>query len=142
VVRRSPDGHAALRPARRAARLGESAFADTTHGLYTHTKSRAEGFWNVNLADPAHLPAPETSGTPFFTYATAYAARTASVTAGQYRPIVASAWNSLVTTAVHPDGSLGYAQGVGDRPESSQPGDLRRPAASGRASSYITGPGW
>ncbi|WP_211265458.1 hypothetical protein [Actinacidiphila oryziradicis] len=115
MVQRSPDGHAALRPARRAARLGvlrgESAFADTMYGLYTHTKSRADGFWKVD-------------------------------TAGQYRPIVASAWNGLVTTAVHPDGSLGYAQGVGDRPESSQPGDLRRPAASGRASSYITGPGW
>ncbi|MCW2868931.1 hypothetical protein [Actinacidiphila oryziradicis] len=52
--------------ARRAARLGvlrgESAFADTLYGLYTHTKSRADGFWKVD-------------------------------TAGQYRPIVASAWN-------------------------------------------------
>jgi rhamnogalacturonyl hydrolase YesR len=82
---------------------------------------RADGFWNVNLADPAHLPGPETSGTAFFTYATAYAARTGLVTAGQYRPIVAGAWNGLVTTAVHPDGFLGYVQGVGDRPESSQP---------------------
>ncbi|MCZ4512927.1 glycoside hydrolase family 88 protein [Streptomyces sp. ActVer] len=31
------------------------------------------------------------------------------------------AWQGLVTTAVHPDGFLGYVQKVGDRPESSQP---------------------
>ncbi|XES01220.1 glycoside hydrolase family 88 protein [Streptomyces sp. S1D4-11] len=34
---------------------------------------------------------------------------------------MARAWNGLVTTAVHPDGFLGYVQNVGDRPESSQP---------------------
>ena len=36
---------------------------------------RSDGFWNVNLGDPQHLPGPETSGTAFFTYATAYAVR-------------------------------------------------------------------
>lgn len=34
---------------------------------------------------------------------------------------MARAWNGLVSTAVHPDGFLGYVQNVGDRPESSQP---------------------
>ncbi|OON78904.1 glycosyl hydrolase family 88 [Streptomyces tsukubensis] len=82
---------------------------------------RADGFWNVNLADPAHLPGPETSGTAFFAYATAYAVRARLVPAATYGPVAARAWNGMVATAVHADGFLGYVQGVGDRPESSQP---------------------
>ncbi|POX41447.1 glycosyl hydrolase family 88 [Streptomyces sp. Ru73] len=82
---------------------------------------RADGFWNVNLADPAHLPGPETSGTSFFLYATAYALRTRLVPRARYLPVAVRAWHGLTTTAVHPDGFLGHVQGVGDRPESSQP---------------------
>ncbi|MFD7014759.1 glycoside hydrolase family 88 protein [Streptomyces sp. NPDC059928] len=82
---------------------------------------RADGFWNVNLADPAHFPGPETSGTAFLTYGTAYAVRTGLVGHRAFLPVAARAWQGLVTTAVHPDGFLGYVQGVGDRPDSSQP---------------------
>ncbi|MFI1620747.1 glycoside hydrolase family 88 protein [Streptomyces lydicus] len=82
---------------------------------------RSDGFWNVNLADPAHLPGPETSGTAFFAFGTAYALRAGLVPRGTYRPVAARAWNAMVTTAVQPDGFLGYVQNVGDRPESSQP---------------------
>ncbi|MFF1815323.1 glycoside hydrolase family 88 protein [Streptomyces sp. NPDC058251] len=82
---------------------------------------RTDGFWNVNLADPAHLPGPETSGTSFFLYGTAYAVRARLVDRSAYLPVAARAWNGLVSTAVHPDGFLGYVQNVGDRPESSQP---------------------
>ncbi|WP_407548764.1 glycoside hydrolase family 88 protein [Streptomyces sp. Pv4-95] len=82
---------------------------------------RADGFWNVNLADPEHLPGPETSGTAFFTYGTAYALRAGLVPRETFRPVAARAWNGMVATAVHPDGFLGYVQNVGDRPESSQP---------------------
>ncbi|MFJ5262349.1 glycoside hydrolase family 88 protein [Streptomyces sp. NPDC088387] len=82
---------------------------------------RTDGFWNVNLADPAHLPGPETSGTSFFLYGTAYAVRTGLVDRAAHLPVLERAWQGLVTTAVHPDGFLGYVQRVGDRPESSQP---------------------
>lgn len=81
---------------------------------------RADGFWNVSLADDSHLPGPETSGTAFFTYATAYAVRAGLVPSG-YAPVAARAWQALARTALRPDGFLGYVQGVGDRPESSQP---------------------
>ncbi len=63
---------------------------------------RSDGFWNVNLADPNHLPGPETSGTAFFTYATAYAIKTGLVTAAGYQAVAARAWNGMVATAVHP----------------------------------------
>ncbi|MFI7387789.1 glycoside hydrolase family 88 protein [Streptomyces sp. NPDC049813] len=82
---------------------------------------RPDGFWNVNLADPTHLPGPETSGTSFLLYGTAYALRAGLVGRAALLPVAARAWRGLVTTAVHPDGFLGYVQKVGDRPESSQP---------------------
>lgn len=82
---------------------------------------RGDGFWNVNLGDPQHLPGPETSGTAFFTYVTAYSVKAGLVPASTYQPVAARAWNGMVATAVHPDGFLGFVQKVGDRPESSQP---------------------
>ncbi|MEI8407283.1 MULTISPECIES: glycoside hydrolase family 88 protein [unclassified Kribbella] len=82
---------------------------------------RTDGFWNVNLTDPQHLPGPETSGTAFFAYSAGYAVRTGLLPAATYLPVAAKAWNGMVATAVHPDGFLGYVQKVGDRPESSQP---------------------
>lgn len=82
---------------------------------------RSDGFWNVNLADPDHLPGPETSGTAFFAYGAAYALRAGLVPSAGFLPMAARAWNGMVATAVHPDGVLGYVQGTGDRPESSQP---------------------
>ncbi|MFE0106874.1 glycoside hydrolase family 88 protein [Streptomyces sp. NPDC059009] len=82
---------------------------------------RADGFWNVNLADASHLPGPETSGTSFFLYGTVYALRAGLVDRAAHEAVAARAWHGLVATAVHPDGFLGYVQKVGDRPESSQP---------------------
>ncbi|WP_206686267.1 glycoside hydrolase family 88 protein [Kribbella qitaiheensis] len=82
---------------------------------------RSDGFWTVNLGDPQHLPGPETSGTAFFTYATAYAIKAGLVAATSYQAVAARAWNGMVATAVHPGGFLGYVQKVGDGPESSQP---------------------
>jgi unsaturated rhamnogalacturonyl hydrolase len=82
---------------------------------------RSDGFWNVNLGDPDHLPGPETSGTSFFAYGMAYGVAAGLVNRSAYLPVAARAWNGMIATAVHPDGFLGYVQNVGDRPESSQP---------------------
>jgi unsaturated rhamnogalacturonyl hydrolase len=82
---------------------------------------RSDGFWNVDLADPRHLPGPETSGTAFFTYGLAYGIRAGLLDRATYLPVVARAWNGMVAKAVHADGFLGWVQGVGYEPESSQP---------------------
>ncbi|MBB5873779.1 rhamnogalacturonyl hydrolase YesR [Allocatelliglobosispora scoriae] len=82
---------------------------------------RADGFWNVNLADAAHRGGPETSGTAFFTYGLAYGIRTGLLPSATYLPVVAKAWNGMVATAVRPSGLLGWVQGVGANPDSSQP---------------------
>jgi unsaturated rhamnogalacturonyl hydrolase len=89
----------------------------------------ASGFWPVNLDDPAHsttvhpnwTDTPETSGTAFFTYAIAWGINNGYLDDATYRPVVAKAWNAMVSTAVHPNGKLGWVQGVGKEPESSQP---------------------
>ena len=81
---------------------------------------RTDGFWNVDLGDPRHLPGPETSGTAFLAYAAAHAVRSGLLPRRRLA-VAARAWNGMVRTALHRDGLLGYVQGVGDRPESSQP---------------------
>lgn len=82
---------------------------------------RTDGFWNVNLADPSHFGGPETSGTAFFVFGLAHGIRTGVIDRTTYLPVVARAWNGMVATAVRADGLLGYVQGVGYAPESSQP---------------------
>lgn len=82
---------------------------------------RSDGFWNANLADPAHRGGPETSGTAFFAYGIAYGIRTGLLPRSTYLPVVARAWNGMVQTAVRADGLLGWVQGVGSNPDSSQP---------------------
>ncbi len=82
---------------------------------------REDGFWNASLDDPNNFGGPETSGTSFFTYGFAWGINNGLLDSATYSPIVAHAWNGLVTKAVHEDGFLGYVQGVGTNPSSSQP---------------------
>ncbi|MBU1072277.1 glycoside hydrolase family 88 protein, partial [bacterium] len=82
---------------------------------------RADGFWNVSLADTTDFPGPETSGTAFFTFGLAWGIRSGLLDEQTYLPVAARAWQGLSTVAVHPDGFLGYVQDVGGEPASSQP---------------------
>jgi rhamnogalacturonyl hydrolase YesR len=77
---------------------------------------RADGFWNMNLGDPEHYPAPETSGTGFFTFGLAWGINNALLDSATYYPVVSKAWNGLSTIAVEPDGNVKYAQNVGESP--------------------------
>jgi unsaturated rhamnogalacturonyl hydrolase len=74
---------------------------------------RSDGFWNMSLYDPGHYPGPETSGTALFVYGMAWGIDNGLLNKTTYKPVVAKAWNAMVTTAVHPSGKLGYVQGVG-----------------------------
>ncbi|MCX5314632.1 glycoside hydrolase family 88 protein [Streptomyces sp. NBC_00154] len=82
---------------------------------------RTDGFWNPSLADAAHLPGKESSGTAMFCFGLAFAIRMGIIDRAVYLPLLARGWNALVRDAVHPDGKFGWVQDVGDRPESSQP---------------------
>lgn len=84
-------------------------------------RQRTDGFWNVSLDDPNDYGGPETSGTSFFTYGMAWGISNGFLEYETYYPAVAKAWNALTAEAVHDDGFLGYVQGVGVGPSSSQP---------------------
>jgi unsaturated rhamnogalacturonyl hydrolase len=85
------------------------------------SRQRTDGFWNVDLADPLDFPGPETSGTSFFVFGMAWGLNHKLLDRATYLPIVVTAWDGMVQTAVQPNGFLGYVQGVGDSPASSQP---------------------
>lgn len=82
---------------------------------------RADGFWNVSLHDPNHFGGPETTGTALFVFGMAWAVNHGLVDDAVYRPVIARAWQAMVTEAVHPDGFLGYVQGTGKEPKDGQP---------------------
>ena len=84
-------------------------------------RQRSDGFWNVSLADPNNYGGPETSGTGFFTYALAWGINNGFLDRETYLPAVINGWSALSTIAAQPTGFLGYVQGVGQAPESSQP---------------------
>ncbi len=82
---------------------------------------RPDGFWNVSLKDPDDYGGPETSGTSFFTYGFAWGINNGLLDSAAYYPVVVKAWKGLTDSAVHENGYLGYVQGVGSNPSSSQP---------------------
>ncbi|HKJ41456.1 MAG TPA: glycoside hydrolase family 88 protein, partial [Sunxiuqinia sp.] len=84
-------------------------------------RQREDGFWNVSLDDPNDHGGPETSGTSFFTYGIAWGINNAILDSATYMPVVQKAWAGLTSIAIHEDGFLGYVQGVGSNPSSSQP---------------------
>ena len=77
---------------------------------------RSDGLWNMSLYDPAHYPGPEVSGTALFVYGMAWGINNGLLSKATYKPVVAQAWNAMVTQAVHPNGKLGYVQGVHQQP--------------------------
>jgi len=77
---------------------------------------RSDGFWNMSLYDPNHYPGPETSGTALFVYGMAWGVNNGLLPRATYRSVIAKGWNAMVTTALHPDGKVGYVQGVQQQP--------------------------
>jgi unsaturated rhamnogalacturonyl hydrolase len=82
---------------------------------------REDGFWNVSLHDSNNFGGPETSGTAFFVYGMAWGINNHYLKKEKYLPVVLKGWKTLCEKALHPDGFLGYVQGTGKEPSSSQP---------------------
>ena len=74
-----------------------------------------QGYWTRSMADPAQAPGPETSGTAFFTYGMLWGMNHGLLSKKQFAPVVARAWQYLTTTALQPDGKVGYVQPIGER---------------------------
>jgi len=82
---------------------------------------RYDGFWNVSLHDSEYFGGPETSGTALFTYGIAWGINNDILSRNEFLPVVIKAWNGIIAIAVHPDGNIGYVQGVADEPADCQP---------------------
>jgi len=82
---------------------------------------REDGFWNVNLDDPADFGGKETTGTALFTYALAAGIRLGVLPAADYAAAAERGWHALVSESLHPDGFLGRVQGSGKQPSEGQP---------------------
>ena len=74
-----------------------------------------EGYWTRSLLDPAHAPGPETSGTAFNTYAYLWGLNHGVLDKKTYLPTALKGWQYLTTTAVQPDGTVGYVQPIGEK---------------------------
>ena len=74
-----------------------------------------EGYWTRSLLDPEHAPGPESSGTSLFTFALFYGINNGYLSAKKYLPVAERAWNYLATTALQPDGTVGYMQPIGEK---------------------------
>ena len=100
---------------------------------------RSDGFWNVDLLNPADHPGPESSGTALFTYGLAWGVNNGLLDAASYKPVVTKAWTALTTKALQPSGLLGFVQGVGTGPASSEPVKPADTAAYGVGAFLIAG---
>jgi rhamnogalacturonyl hydrolase YesR len=74
-----------------------------------------EGYWTRSLIDPAHAPGPETSGTAFFTYGYLWGINNGYLKNCKYKNVVLKGWKYLITTALQPDGKIGFVQPIGEK---------------------------
>lgn len=76
---------------------------------------REDGIWSSSLLDAVAYPAPETSGTGFFTYALTWGVNQGILDRETYLPVVERAWHGLVSK-VERSGRLTYVQQIGADP--------------------------
>ena len=81
---------------------------------------QADGCWRSSLVDPGapHWDNPETSASTLITYGLAWGVNNGVLDETVFRPVIERAWNGLVAVALHPDGTVGYVQGVARSPGS------------------------
>ena len=89
----------------------------------------SDGFWRVNLADSIDYPAPESSGTAFFTYALAWGINQGFLDKETYLPVIDKSWTALFTH-VSAEGKVLWGQDVARGPE---------PVSEGDSHEYVAG---
>ena len=82
---------------------------------------RADGFWSVSLHDSGNYGGKELTGTALFVYGMTWGINNGHLSRDTFGPVVAKAWNAMVTEGLHKDGKLGYVQGTGKEPRDGQP---------------------
>jgi len=78
---------------------------------------RPDGYWSRSMLCEEDAPGPETSGTAFFCYGLEWGVNHGYLEKGKYGPIIEKAWKYLSTVALQEDGSVGYVQPIGEKPD-------------------------
>ncbi len=92
---------------------------------------QAGGYWSRSMLCEADAPGPETSGTAFFTYGLLWGVNHGYLDHDTYMPVINKAWTYLTQTALQPDGSIGYVQPIGEKPDPTRTVDARSQAPFG-----------
>lgn len=90
-----------------------------------------EGYWSRSMLCEDDAPGPETSGTAFFTYGLLWGVNNGILKEKQYKPVIDKAWNYLTKVALQDDGSIGYVQPIGEKPDPTKKVDAKSQAPFG-----------
>lgn len=92
---------------------------------------QAGGYWSRSMLCEADAPGPETSGTAFFAYGLLWGVNNGYLDRDTFLPVIEKAWTYLTQTALQPDGSIGYVQPIGEKPDPTKNVDARSQAPFG-----------
>ncbi|MCR4915893.1 MAG: DUF4861 family protein [Prevotella sp.] len=92
---------------------------------------RPDGYWSRSMLCEADAPGPETSGTAFFCYGLLWGVNHGYLDKAKYGETIEKAWKYLYTTALQPDGSIGYVQPIGEKPDPTKIVDSKSQAPFG-----------
>ena len=92
---------------------------------------RPGGYWSRSMLCEEDAPGPETSGTAFFTYGMLWGVNHGVLEHEKYAPVIERAWKYLTTTALQPDGSVGFVQPIGEKPDPTKTVDAHSQANFG-----------
>ena len=89
------------------------------------------GYWSRSMLCEDDAPGYETSGTAFFTYGMLWGVNNGILPAKTYKPVIDKAWKYLTEVALQADGSVGYVQPIGEKPDPTRKVDARSQAPFG-----------
>ena len=92
---------------------------------------RPGGYWSRSMLCEEDAPGPETSGTAFFTYGMLWGVNHGLLEREKYVPVIDKAWKYLTTTALQSDGSVGFVQPIGEKPDPTKTVDAHSQANFG-----------
>ena len=92
---------------------------------------RPEGYWSRSMLCEDDAPGPETSGTAFFCYGLTWGVNNGYLDKATYAPVIDKAWKYLTKTALQADGSIGFVQPIGEKPDPTKTVDAKSQAPFG-----------
>lgn len=89
------------------------------------------GYWSRSMLCEDDAPGYETSGTAFFTYGMLWGVNNGLLSKSEFAPVINKAWKYLTEVALQPDGTIGYVQPIGEKPDPTRTVDAKSQAPFG-----------